>query len=93
MFEHIFQFFKNPNKEEETICGIPRSHYDKLLYTATRDESYYYSKFPRGHESIPGFDKIIQSMAERAKATTFSQEIDKCQSISSNCPAKTQNAE
>jgi hypothetical protein len=40
---------------------------DKLLYNAFyRSYDYFESRFPKGYDSIPGFDKIIQQMADEA---------------------------
>jgi hypothetical protein len=36
---------------------------EKLLYNSFyRSYEYYESKFPKGYENIPGFDKVIESM-------------------------------
>jgi hypothetical protein len=42
--------------------------WEKVKYNAFyRSYGFYESKFPKGHESIPGFDKIIQSIVEKAE--------------------------
>ena len=40
---------------------------DKIKYNAFyRSYEFYESKFPKGWESIPGFDKIIESIVEKS---------------------------
>lgn len=42
---------------------------DKVRYNSFyRSYDFYESKFPPGYQNIPGFDKIIQSMVEKAEA-------------------------
>ena len=44
---------------------------DKIKYNAFyRSYEFYESKFPKGYESIPGFDKIIESIVENSKDKT-----------------------
>ena len=41
--------------------------YQKIQYNAFyKTFEYWSNKFPEGHQSIPGFDKIIHSLAENA---------------------------
>ena len=40
---------------------------DKIKYNAFyRSYEFYESKFPKGYESIPGFEKIIESIVEKS---------------------------
>lgn len=40
---------------------------DKIKYNAFyRSYEFYESKFPKGWESIPGFEKIIESIVEKS---------------------------
>lgn len=46
----------------------PTVDMERLLYNAFyRTYEFHESKFPPGYDSIPGFDKIIQTMADTAK--------------------------
>ena len=49
-----------------------------------RDYSYWASKFPAGHESIPGFEKIIQSMADNALTPLEEIELRKNKSLNND---------
>lgn len=43
---------------------------NKIKYNAFyRSYEFYESKFPKGYESIPGFDKIIDSIVYKAQET------------------------
>ena len=49
--------------------------WEKVKYNSLyKDFSYYENKLPKGYESIAGFDKIIQSMADHS--ITPSEEMD-----------------
>jgi len=42
---------------------------DQIKYNAFyKTYEYYEKKFPKGHENIPGFDKIIEKIAENSKS-------------------------
>ena len=46
----------------------PTIDMERLLYNAFyRSYEYHESKFPAGYENIPGFDLVIQEMADNAK--------------------------
>ena len=49
--------------------------YNKLNYLDYQEYDYYAKRFPPGFLSLPGFDKIILSMAEQNKNTTPLKEI------------------
>ena len=41
--------------------------YNKIQYNAFyKTFEYWSNKFPKGHQSIPGFDKIVHNLAENA---------------------------
>jgi hypothetical protein len=47
----------------------PTVDMERLLYNAFyRTYEFHESKFPAGYDNIPGFDKLIQSLADNAKA-------------------------
>lgn len=55
---------------------------EKLKYNVFhRDYSYYERRFPKGYESIPGFDKVIQSFADKNAEKDPEVELKKLQSI------------
>jgi hypothetical protein len=67
---------------DELNFGIKREYefdINKIKYNAFyRSYEFYQSKFPKGHESIPGFDKIIENIVHTAeeKNKTPLQELD-----------------
>ena len=43
--------------------------WEKVKYNSLyKDYSYYEKKFPDGYDSIPGFDKVIQQLADNASS-------------------------
>jgi len=47
----------------------PTVDLNRLLYNAFyRTYEFHESKFPAGYESIPGLEKLIQSLADNAKS-------------------------
>ena len=50
--------------------------WSKLQYNALyRDYSFYERKFPKGYKSIPGFNNVIQKIAEKNKDNSPLKEI------------------
>jgi len=52
----------------------------ELQYNAFyKSFEYHESKFPKGHEGIPGFDKIIQSIADNSLSPLEEMELRQSQ--------------
>ena len=56
--------------------------YDKFNYIDYYEYEYYAKRFPVGFESLPGFDKFIQTIADKNKNTTPLKEMQKLSSSS-----------
>jgi hypothetical protein len=60
--------------------------WDKLRYnTLYRDYSFYESKFPKGYETIPGFDKVIELIAEKNQDNSPLKEIQEIYKETDEC--------
>ena len=74
----------NFNLNQNNEIDIYKIAYN-LRYKTTE---YWESKFPDGYQNIPGFDKIIEKIAEEAisplEEITLKQEISKINNIDNN---------
>lgn len=70
-----FKFAETFANSKNTVIDI-----NKLKYNAFyKSFDYHASKFPDGHSSIKGFDKIIESIAENSKSPL--EEMEERQNI------------
>lgn len=60
-------------QSNEHIIDIEKLKYNSFY----RSYEFVESKFPKGYENIPGFDKVIQSIADELKLTSPLEEITK----------------
>lgn len=71
--EELNKHFNNGILPDELNFSIKREYFldlNKIKYNAFyRSYEFYENKFPKGYESIPGFDKIIDSIVCKAKET------------------------
>jgi hypothetical protein len=63
------------SKKEDDIIDWAKVKYN----TFYKSPDFYQSKFPEGFENIPGFDKVINKMAENGKLPL--EEIEERQSV------------
>ena len=70
------QLKKGKLPDELNFTLEPTLDFERLLYNAFyRTYEYHESKFPAGYENIPGFDLIIQDLADNAKTPLEEMEI------------------
>ena len=64
MLNTIFAYWTPTNEEKNMIQLDESCVMSNNLYKSFK---FYDKKFPEGHENIPGFEIIIESIVERAK--------------------------
>ena len=66
-----------PDELDFTAKPKPELDMSKIKYNAFyRSYEFAESKFPKGYENIPGFDKVIQSVADELAQTTPLEEME-----------------
>jgi len=63
MLNTVFAYWAPTNEEKNMIQVDERCVMYNSLY---KSFEFYDKKFPEGHENIPGFEKIIEKIVERA---------------------------
>jgi hypothetical protein len=72
-----------PEELDFTIKPRPELDISKIKYNAFyRSYEFAESKFPKGYENIPGFDKVIQSVRQELETKTPLEEMEFRQSQS-----------
>jgi len=72
-----------PDELDFTAKPKPELDINKIKYNAFyRSYEFAESKFPKGYENIPGFDKVIQSVKQELETKTPLEEMEFRQSQS-----------